>query len=107
MDVLSEQLLHFLIVHCEMSQGLKICKVLAKIHCMRQGKKFTVNSVLSGNSKRRPNTDYSLMLVKSIAECSKGEHSAILSTFIKLPFVINIFVLTFFEWLLKTGFTER
>ena len=33
------------------------------------------------------------------------EHSAILSTFIKLPFVIKIFVLTFFEWLLKTGFT--
>ena len=33
------------------------------------------------------------------------EHSAILSTFIKLPFVINIFVLSIFEWLLKTGFT--
>ena len=34
----------------------------------------------------------------------KGEHSAILSTFIKLPFVINIFVLYIFEWQLKTGF---
>ena len=33
------------------------------------------------------------------------EHSAILSTFIKLPFVIKIFVLSIFEWLLKTGFT--
>ena len=33
------------------------------------------------------------------------EHSAILSTFIKLHFVIKIFVLSFFEWLLKTGFT--
>ena len=32
------------------------------------------------------------------------EHSAILSTFIKLPFVIKIFVLSFFEWPLKTGF---
>ena len=32
-------------------------------------------------------------------------HSAILSTFIKLPFVIKIFVLSFFEWLLKTCFT--
>ena len=30
------------------------------------------------------------MKVKSIAECSKREHSAILSTFIKLPFVIKI-----------------
>ena len=27
-----------------------------------------------------------------------GEHSAILLTFIKLPFVIKIFVLSIFEW---------
>ena len=33
------------------------------------------------------------------------EHSAILSTFIKLPFVFKIFVLSIFEWPLKTGFT--
>ena len=33
------------------------------------------------------------------------EHSAILSTFIKLPFAIRIFVWSIFEWLLKTGFT--
>ena len=35
----------------------------------------------------------------------QGEHSAILSTFIKLPFIINFFVLSIFEWPLKTGFT--
>ena len=35
----------------------------------------------------------------------QGEHSAILSTFIKPPFVSKIFVLSFFEWPLKTGFT--
>ena len=35
----------------------------------------------------------------------QGDHSAILSTFNKLPFVINIFVLSIFEWPLKTGFT--
>ena len=35
----------------------------------------------------------------------QGEHSAILLTFIKLPFVINTFVLSCFEWPLKTGFT--
>ena len=34
------------------------------------------------------------MQVKSIAECSKGEHSAILSTFIKLPSVIKMFALS-------------
>ena len=33
------------------------------------------------------------------------EHSAILLTFIKQPFGINIFVLSIFEWPLKTGFT--
>ena len=35
----------------------------------------------------------------------KSVHSAILSTFIKLPFVVKIFVLSIFEWSLKTGFT--
>ena len=35
----------------------------------------------------------------------QGEHSAILLTFIKLPFVIKIFVLPIFDWPLKTGFT--
>ena len=47
--------------------------------------------------------NYRLMQVKSIAECL--EHSAILSTFIKLPFVFKTFVLSIFEWPLKTGFT--
>ena len=42
------------------------------------------------------------MQVKSKGQ---GEHSEILSTFIKLSFVIKIFVLSIFEWLLKTGFT--
>ena len=35
----------------------------------------------------------------------QGEHSAILSTFIKLPFVIKVFVLSILKWPLKTGFT--
>ena len=33
------------------------------------------------------------------------EHSAILLTFIKLPFVIKIFVLSIFEWPFYTGLT--
>ena len=37
----------------------------------------------------------------------QGEHSTILSTFIKLPFVVKIFVLSIFEWPLKTGFTVQ
>ena len=42
------------------------------------------------------------MQVKNIAECS---NSAILSTFIKLPIVIKIFVLSIYEWLFYTGYT--
>ena len=34
------------------------------------------------------------------------EHSAILSPFIKLPFVLKTFVLSIIEWQLKTGFTH-
>ena len=45
-------------------------------------------------------TDYHVMQVKSIAECLKG-HPAILSTFIKLPFVIKIFILSIFEGRLR------
>ena len=36
-----------------------------------------------------------------------NEHSAILSTFIKLPFVFKTFVLSIFECPLKTGFTVQ
>ena len=43
--------------------------------------------------------------VKPVISSHSGEHSVILLTYIKLPFVIKIFVLSFFEWLLKTGFT--
>ena len=36
----------------------------------------------------------------------QGEHSAILSTFIKLPFVIMIFILSIFKWPFYTDFTD-
>ena len=35
----------------------------------------------------------------------QGEHFAILSTFVKLQFVIKIFVLSIFEWPFYTSFT--
>ena len=50
---------------------------------------YTVKPVLSSYSKKK--TNYRLMQVISIAECS-----AILSICIELPFVIKIFVLSFF-----------
>ena len=46
-------------------------------------------------------TDYRLMQVKIIT----GEHSAILLTVIKLQFVIKTFVLSIFEWPIKTSLT--
>ena len=71
---------------------------------------YTVKPVLSGYSKRRPKlvfkTDYlSLSAGQKYCRMLQAEHSAILSAFIKLPFVINIFVLSIFECPLKTGFT--
>ena len=81
-----------------------MCHFSVRIEVLFQTKPSTVKPVLSGQSKRTPKlffkTDYRLMQVKSIAECSKGS-----ITFIKLPFVIKIFVLSIFEWPLKTGFT--
>ena len=66
---------------------------------------FLKNRNISSKIKISKLKDYAaLMRVKSIAEC-KGKHSAILSTFIKLPFVIEICVLSIFEWPLETGFT--
>ena len=72
-------------------------------------KPFTVKPVLSGHSNKHQKlvfkTYYHLLQVKSIAECSNRDHSAILSTFIKLPLIIKIFFLSIFEWPLKTGIT--
>ena len=50
---------------------------------------------------------YQLLLNAGQKYCRmlQGEHSAILLTFIKLPFVIKIFILSIFEWPFYTGFT--
>ena len=47
----------------------------------------------------------SLNAVQKYCRMLQGEHSAILSTFIKLPFVIKTFVLSIFEWPFYEGFT--
>ena len=62
--------------------------------------------------KRRPKIGFqdplSLNAGQKYCRMLQGEHSAsaILWNFIKLPFVIKIFVLYIFEWLLKTAFSE-
>ena len=72
-------------------------------------KLVTVKPVLSGHSKTRPKIGFqdqlSLNAGQKYWRMLQGEHSAILSSFIKLSFVMKIFVLSIFEWPLKTGFT--
>ena len=69
----------------------------------------TVKPVLSGHLKidKTPvlMENGSLMKVKSIAECSPLEHSAILLTCIKRQSVLETYFCVLFEWPLKTGFT--
>ena len=59
--------------------------------------------VLSDHSKR-PKIGFQDRLLHNAGQKYCRMDSAILSAFIKLPFVIKIFVLSF-EWLHKTGFT--
>ena len=58
------------------------------------------------HSKRRTKIGFqdrlSLNAGQKYCRMLQGEHSAILSTFIKLPFVIKSFVLSIFEWRLAT-----
>ena len=50
-------------------------------------------------------TKFSLNAGQKYYRMLQGEHSVILSTFIQLPFVIKIFVLSIFEWPFYSGFT--
>ena len=72
-------------------------------HCLYYTK-ACVKQPLSKDQKLVFKINYRLMQVKSIAECSKWSILQYL-TFIKLPFVIKIFVLCIFEWLFYTCFT--
>ena len=60
---------------------------------------------LKRHLKRRPNIGFQDQLSLNAGQKYCRMHSAILSTFIKLPFAIKIFVLSIFEWSLKTGLT--
>ena len=62
---------------------------------------YTVKPDLSGHLQKEIN--YHLMQVKSTMYCRllQGEHSAILLTFIKLPFVIKILVLSLLSGCLR------
>ena len=81
----SDQALHCLLTECYSKTCLK--------QPLKKNTKIGIQDRLSLNAGQK----YCRML--------QGEHSAILSTFIKLPFVIKICVLSILEWPLQTGFT--
>ena len=60
---------------------------------------FVVKLVFSGHSKEDRKCR------SKVLQNAPSEYSAIRSTFIKLPFVFKTFVMSIFEWPLKTGFT--
>ena len=97
------------VIFCRILSGLHKNVFRGNIFCPKKVVCFllllhTVKPVFRDHSKRpniclRSSTNYRLMQVKSVAEYSKWEHSAILSTCIKLPFIVfKIFVLSIFEW---------
>ena len=84
---------------------------LFQLHNSSVELEHTVKPVLSGHSKRRPKIGFqdrlSLNAGQKYCGMLQGEHSANLSTCIKLPFIFKTFVLSIFEWSLKPGFTVK
>ena len=74
----------------------------------------TINNVYSKTCVKRPLSIRQKIDFRDLLSLNAGqkycrmlqvEHSAILLTFIKLPIVIKIFVLSIFEWPFYTGLT--
>ena len=65
--------------------------------------KICVKRPLSKRPKIGFQDQLSLNAGQKYCRMLQGEHSAILLTFIKLPFVIKIFILSFFAWPFYTG----
>ena len=101
----SENLICLLHAHKNAETCAAACTALCMFYSFL---KSIVKPVLSGHSKRRPKFGFhdrlSLNAGQKYCRLLQGEHSAILSTFIKLPFV-NKISLVYFDWPLKTGFT--
>ena len=81
------------------------CDRLFKSGRIIRDSKTCVKRPLSKIQKNSFQDQSSLNAGQKYCRMLQGEHSAILLTLIKLPFVIKIFVLSIFEWLFYTGFT--
>ena len=93
-------------------QNLCFQKILSKINIKRvwiqiRYSKTRIKQPLSKRQKIGFQDQFSLNAGQKYCRMLQGEHSAILSTFMKLPFFINIFVLSNFDWPFNTGFTVQ
>ena len=79
--------------------------MLSLVHLILTYSKISVRRLFSKKTKIGFQDQLSLNAGQKYCRMLQREHSAILSTFIKLPVVIKIFVLSIFEWPLYTGFT--
>ena len=84
-----------------MNGGLRVNCIILLTHYS----KICVKRPLSKRPKIGFQDQLSLNAGQKYCRRLQGEHSAILSTFIKLLFVIKIFVLSIFEWPFYTAFT--
>ena len=71
----------------------------------KKDSKTCVNGPLSKRQKIVFQDQLLLNAGKKYCRMLQREHSAILLTFIKLPFVIKIFVLSIYEWPFYSSFT--
>ena len=93
-------MLHCMLINSA-EQGLKTVYTIFPPQCS----KICVKQQLSKRPKIGFQDQLSLNAGQKYCRMLQGEHSAIFSTFIKLPIVIKIFVLSIFEWQFYTGFT--
>ena len=84
---------------------LQFLDYVKKLLCMYS--KTCVKRPLSKRPKIGYQDQLSLNASQKYCRMLQGEHSAILMTSIKLPFVIKIFVLSIFEWPFYTGFAAH
>ena len=61
---------------------------------------FTVKPVFNSHSEKEDKKMIIASCRSKVLQNAQREHSAIFSTFIKLPFVLKTLVLSIFEWLL-------
>ena len=108
----SDEPLDLSLLYCNTpSQGLtcRSTQTITRAFSARQHKlwMYSKTCVKQPLSKRPKSFQYQLLLNAGQKYCRMLplEHSAILSTFIKLPFVIKIFVMSISEWPIYTGFT--